>query len=175
MKMTFKCAASLSLLLCFPCLASAADHAKRCDVDILKGRYILAANGFTRAPGSLPGSPWVPKAIIEVLQFNGDGTLTTPGVNLANGFGDLGTILQIPAGSDGTYSINDDCGGTLHFGDANGVSYKFYVDAASADKIWLIQTNPANNVFQGTATRVSVGTCENGGSELRELTSPGCS
>ncbi len=58
----------------------------------------ITASGFTRVPGSEPGTPWVPKAIVEALQFNGDGTLTTPGVTVANPFGDSGDILH-PRGS----------------------------------------------------------------------------
>jgi hypothetical protein len=34
-------------------------------------------------PPAFPGTPWVPKAILEVLHFNGDGTLTTPVVAIA--------------------------------------------------------------------------------------------
>ena len=147
-------AATFALMLCFPGLA-AADTKNRCsDDDILKGTYVFAASGFTRAPGSGPGTPWVPKAILEVLQFNGDGTLSTPSVTVANPFGDTGNILQPGAGAAGVYSINDDCTGTVQFADASSVTFKIYVDPPRGDTIWMIQTNPANNVFQGSATRV---------------------
>jgi hypothetical protein len=122
--------------------------------DILKGQYVFTASGFTRAPNSGPGTPWVPKAILEVLQFNGDGTLTTPAVTVANPFGDLGNVLQPAAGAPGVYSINDDCSGTVHFLDAGNVMFKIRVDTPRGDAIWMIQTNPANNVFQGSAKRV---------------------
>jgi hypothetical protein len=90
-----------------------------------------------------------------VLHFNGDGTLTTPSVTVANSFGDLGTILQPPSGgAAGSYSINDDCSGTVQFLDANNVTFKIYVDPPQGDTLWMIQTNPANNVFQGSAKRV---------------------
>jgi len=145
--------AILPLIMCLPGLA-VADPAKRCRVDILKGQYVLAATGFTRAPGSLPGTPWVPKAILEVIQFNGDGTLSTPSVVVANPFGDFGNVLQPPSGANGLYSINDDCTGTVQFLDANNVTYKIYVAPPQGDTIWMIQSNPANNVFQGTAKRV---------------------
>jgi hypothetical protein len=148
-----KCAATIPLILCLPGLA-AADLTKKCNNDLLKGQYVFSASGFTRAPTSGPGTPWVPKAIIEVLNFHGDGTVSSPGVTVANPFGDLGNILQLPSGSDGTYSISEDCSGTLHFLDAVGVTFKIYVDPPQGDTIWLIQTNPAQNVFQGTAKRV---------------------
>ena len=142
-----------ALLLCLPGLA-AADAAKRCRNDLLKGQYVFTATGFTRAPNSVPGSPWVPKAILEVLYFHGDGTLITPGLTVANPFGDLGNVLQPPTGAPGVYSVNDDCSGTLQFLDAGSVMFRIYVDPAVGDTVWMIQTQPANNVFQGTAKRV---------------------
>ena len=146
--------ATLSLILCLSGLA-AADPTKKCKDDILKGEYVFTASGFTRAPNSGPGTPWVPKAILEVLHFNGDGTLSTPAVTAANPFGDLGQILQPPAGgAAGSYSINDDCTGTVQFSDANSVAFKIYVDPPKGDTIWMIQTNPVNNVFQGSALLV---------------------
>jgi hypothetical protein len=148
-----KCAAVLPLILCVPGLAGA-EPPNRCKDDILKGQYIFTASGFTRAPNSGPGTPWVPKAIIEVLQFNGDGTLTTPAVTVANPFGDLGNILQPPSGAAGVYSINDDCSGTVQFADPSNVTFKIYVEPRRGTTIWMIQTNPANNVFQGSAKRV---------------------
>jgi hypothetical protein len=149
-----KCAATLPLILCFSGLA-AADSTNRCTNAILKGQYVFTASGFTRPADSLPGTPWVPKAIVEVLQFNGDGTLSTPAVTVANPFGDTGNILQPPAGgAPGEYSINDDCSGTVHFLDAGNVTFKIYVDPPKGDTIWMIQINPTNNVFQGSAKRV---------------------
>ena len=171
-----KCAATLPLLFGFAGLAAAADQNKQCDVGTLNGLYVFTASGFTRPPASVPGTPWTPKAILELLNFNGDGTLTSPGVILANPFGDLGNILQPGAGANGVYSVNDDCSGLMHFGDANGVEWKFFVDPSGGGRLWMIQTNPANNVFQSVATRVSSGTgdCDGAGSELRQLLSPGC-
>ena len=146
--------AGLSLsFLCLPGLATA-DVSNRCTNDILNGRYVFNATGYARGAASGPGTPWAPKAILEVLQFNGDGTLTTPSVTAANPFGDTGAILQPGAGAAGSYSINDDCTGTVHFFDANSVSFKIYVSLPRGDRIWMIQTNPANNVFQGVANRV---------------------
>lgn len=145
---------ALALLAGFSLSASAdVDHA--CTAAILKGTYVFTASGFTRPPTSTPGTPWAPKAILELLSFNGDGTLSTPSLTAANPFGDLGSILQPPAGgAAGEYSINDDCTGIVHFFDANNVTMKIYVDPPRGNTIWMIQTNPVNNVFQGNATRV---------------------
>lgn len=151
-----KCAAIAALIMCVPGLAAANGPRSRCDNDMLKGTYVFTASGFTRPANSAPGTPWVPKAILEVLEFNGDGTLTTPGLTVANPFGDLGNILQPPTGgAPGVYTINEDCSGTIQFNDAGSVAFKIYVDPPRGDTIWMIQINPANNVFQGSAKRVS--------------------
>ena len=147
-----KCAATFALILCLPGLA-VAQPANKCKDSMLTGQYVFTASGFTRALGSLAGTPWVPKAILEVIQFNGDGTLSTPAVTAANPFGDSGAILQ-GSGAPGVYSVNDDCTGTVQFSDANSVKFNIYVEPPKGDTIWMIQTNPTNNVFQGSATRV---------------------
>ena len=51
--------------------AFADDDAPRCGVRTLHGRYVFSASGFT--VDAVLGV--VPKAIIEVIDFNGDGTL----------------------------------------------------------------------------------------------------
>jgi hypothetical protein len=147
-------AAVFAAVLCLPGLAAAADAASACKNDTLKGHYVFTASGFTRAPASPPGTPWVPKAIVEVLHFNGDGTLTTPMVTVANPFGDTGAILQPPAGANGLVVLNEDCSGSVQFLDANNVNFRIVVDSPQGDTIWMIQVHPANNVFQGSAKRV---------------------
>jgi hypothetical protein len=147
-----KCAAALPLLMSVPGIASA-DF--KCKAELLKGQYVFTATGFTRAPNSAPGTAWAPKAIVEVIQFNGDGTLTTPGLTLANPVGDTGAILQPPTGgAPGAYTLNEDCSGTVQFFDPANTAFKIVVDSPWAITMWMIQTNPANNVFQGSARRV---------------------
>ena len=145
------CAATLPLILCVPGLA-AADTTTVCNDAIVKGRYTFTASGFTRPPGSPPGTPWVPKAIIEVIHFNGDGTLTVPSVTVANPFGDTGAIVQPPPGA-GTYAVNDDCSGFIQFHDPASTAFRIQVDTPRGLNFWLIQINPTNNVFQGSARR----------------------
>jgi hypothetical protein len=147
-----KCAITLPLLLGISGLA-AADNLNSCRDAILKGRYVFTASGFTRPPDSTPGTPWVPKAIVEVVHFNGDGTLTVPSAVVANPFGDLGNVLQPPVGT-GTYAVNDDCSGIVQFLDPARIAFSIQVDALRGNTIWLLQINPLNNVFVGTATRV---------------------
>ena len=50
--------------------------------------------------------------------------------------------------------FNDDCSGSVRFFDAANVTFKIYVDAPIGNTIWMMQINPANNVFQGSAKRV---------------------
>jgi hypothetical protein len=142
--------AGATLALCTPGFAHASLGS--CSDASLRGRYVFTASGFTRAPASPPGTPWVPKAILEVLQFNGDGTVLTPAVTAANPFGDLGSIMQPPGGAPGEYTVNPDCTGTVHFLDPNNVTFTIHVEAFGGI-VRMIQTNPSNNVFEGTARR----------------------
>jgi hypothetical protein len=143
--------AALALALCLPATVFANPFG-RCSNDVLRGRYVFAASGFTRTPNSLPGMPWSPKAILEVLQFHGNGKLDTPALVAANPFGDTGGVLQPPSGAPGEYAINADCTGTIHFFDANNVTFSVYVDPRG-ETIRMIQTSPVNNVFEGVARR----------------------
>lgn len=105
---------------------------------------MFTATGSTRAPSSTPGTPWTPKAILEVIAFNGDGSLTTPTVTVANPFGDTGGVLNPPTGgAPGAYIVNDDCTGRVHFFDANGAMFNIFVEPPRGDTIWMIQTSPS--------------------------------
>lgn len=149
-----------NLAILFPLVLGLAGIAQaappgQCRTEMLRGTYVLAASGFTRPPTSAPGTPWVPKAIVEVVVFNGDGTATSPFVAIANPFGDAGNVVQPPAGgANGLYTVNDDCTGTVHFLDATNVTYSFVADPVQGDTLWMLQVNPPNNVFQAKATRV---------------------
>ena len=148
-------AATLPTLLCAPEISAAHDNGSgKCNEKILKGEYAFTATGFNRAPNSAPGTPWAPKAILEVLQFNGDGTLDTPMLTVANPFGDSGDILHPPAGASGDYSVNEDCSGTVHFLDASNTTFTIYVERPKGERVRMIQIIPADNVFQGTAKRI---------------------
>ena len=56
------------------------EAAKRCTVADRNGTYVFTATGFGTPPGG--SSPTAPKAIIEVISFNADGTVDTPKVTL---------------------------------------------------------------------------------------------
>jgi hypothetical protein len=122
--------------------ASPQSHDEGCGVKTLRGTYVFAATGFNIVAGVA-----LPKAIVEVIEFNGDGTLSVPAATLsANGM-----IVRSVDGV-GTYTVADDCSGTILFA---GPTFDIFV-SPDAETIWLIQNNP-NTVFQGTATRTSRG------------------
>lgn len=131
-------------LLC--CLAgTAAAHDKQCSLSSLRGDYVFSASGH-----SLIAGVWQPKAIVESLHFNGDGTLTVTAATVANA-GNGGTVTQSPPGGTGTYALDANCKGTLQF--TPGPSFDIFV-APWGRSFWMIQTNPGN-VFQGQVKKVS--------------------
>jgi hypothetical protein len=137
-------ALGFSLMICIPGLATA-DGPRGCKHDMLKGQYVFTATGYSRAAD---GS-WFPKAIVEYMDLKGDGSLIVPAATIANRTND-GAVVQQPPGTMGSYSVNDDCTGTLHF--SPGPSFNIFV-APRGDEFWVIQTNP-NNVLQGNVKRL---------------------
>jgi hypothetical protein len=130
-------------------------HGQRCTVDTLEGLYVFSATGFVTPTTGPP----LPKAIVELLRFHGDSTVTVPGgaVSLpATPTGGTHTS-SIPAGETGTYTVTDLvppdglCTGTLTF--PSGPSHDLFFPL-NGERIWTIQTNP-HMVLQGTATKVS--------------------
>ena len=150
---TLKFAATLPLLVGFAGLAAAADQIKQCDVGTLNGLYVFTASGFTRPPASVPGTAWTPKSILELLNFNGDGTLTSPGVILANPFGDLGNIVFDDKGvarinfTVGDISVSKDA--------ANGIIGRAVIVHAAVDDL---ATDPTGNA----GARVACGVIQAG-------------
>jgi hypothetical protein len=114
----------------------------RCGVSTLRGTYTFAASGFNIVNGVAQ-----PKAIVEVIEFNGDGTLAVPAATVSVN----GAIIRTSNGV-GTYSVADDCSGAILFA---GPAFDIFV-SRDAEAISMIQINP-NTVMQGTATRTSPG------------------
>ena len=145
----------------FPLLARPAfghDHRGReCSLATLEGLYVFSATGFF-LPAS--GSPALPKAIVELIRFNGDGTVSVPGATVSIN----GVVTVVGPGGGGTYTVvelvpaDDACVGTLNFS-GPGPSFNLVV-RRDGKKIWIIQTNPpppatVMNIFEGTVTRLS--------------------
>jgi hypothetical protein len=124
------------------CVSGVALGDGDCTLKTLRGSYVFAASGFTIVAGVVQ-----PKAIVEVIDFNGDGTLSVPAATRSVN----GVVVKTPPGGTGGYTVEAGCTGTLTF--LNGPSFDIFI-SPKGEKIWMIQTNP-NNVFEGTATRTS--------------------
>ena len=125
---------------------------EKCGVNTLRGLYVFSATGFIipAAPASAQ-----PKAIVEFIRFNGDGTIdgraATRSLN--------GVIGQFPdqSGPGGSYTVTSlatrdrGCLGTLTF--AGGPHFDLFMPL-DGHEIWMIQTD-AGNVLQGTVTKLS--------------------
>lgn len=120
--------------------AFADEDAPRCSVRTLRGRYVFSASGFMIVAGAAQ-----PKALVEVIDFNGDGTLAVPGATRS-----LAGVITRSAPSVGSYTVDEDCAGTITF---DGPTFDIFI-SPRGNQFWLIQTNP-NSVFEGSATRTS--------------------
>jgi len=110
----------------------------------------VTATGFGTPPGG--SSPTAPKAIIEVISFNGDGTVDTPKVTLSVN----GTVINESPGElrhlhHRYVDWNGVCTGTLNF-NGGAPNFDIYFGPSGDSDISLIQTDKGN-VFRGTATR----------------------
>ena len=125
--------------------AGPAPDAQVCSVGMLRGLYLWTFDGYTRLAGNL-----LPKAVMQGLQFNGDGTTY-------NAFGTVnigGTIIIDATGGVGTYTVAPDCTGTLSITD--GPSFNMYV-GPGAQQLWITQTGGGAGgagLGVGTATRL---------------------
>ena len=123
-------------------VSSAVAARRACTERTLRGSYVFSASGF-----NIVGGVQQPKAIVEVIAFNGDGTLDVPAATVSLN----GAIIR-SGPSVGTYTVENDCSGTITF---NGPTYDIFLSPDGND-ISMIQTN-TNTVFQGLATRTSRG------------------
>ena len=121
--------------------ARAAIGPQSCGVHMLRGSYLFATHGW-----NIVGGVAQPKAIVEGIDFNGDGTLVSPFATVSIN----GTIIH-SSGSLGTYAVNPDCTGTLSF--TGGASFDIFIEP-SGRQLWMIQAGPGSPVFEGTVTRV---------------------
>jgi len=127
--------------------AGAAANPQVCSVGTLRGSlYLWTFDGYQ----NFGGNP-VPKAIMQGIQFNGNGTFTVPfGTVNIGGF----AVIDI-SGGVGTYTVAADCTGTLSVTD--GPSFNIYV-GPGAQQLWITQTGggpgDGTGLGVGTATRV---------------------
>jgi hypothetical protein len=117
---------------------------RECSVQMLRGLYLFKGSGFN--PVNANGIA-VPKAIIEPIRFNGDGTLVAESATVVV----LGNAPSRSVGTPGTYTVNSDCTGTIVF--SSGPAFDTYV--SSPLLVSLIQTGPVPAVLQGDARFIS--------------------
>ena len=123
------------------------DDAKPCRLSTLHGLYVFTASGF-----NIVGGVPQPKAIVELITFNGDGTVTSGKTTVSLN----GTIIH-SKNTPGTYTLGPDCTGHLKFMDGGAnPEFDLYV-AFKGSQIQMIQTfqTVGAPVFQGTAERIS--------------------
>jgi hypothetical protein len=128
------------------------DDVKQCSVATLHGVYIFHASGFNIVSVG-NGTVAQPKAIVEVIRFDGDGHIVGGKVTVSLN----GIILGSPGGGTGTYTVQADCTGEIKFLDG-GANPKFDLFiGAKPSQLYMIQTGQTFNaaVFAGTAERVS--------------------
>jgi hypothetical protein len=125
------------------------DDRKPCSDATLHGLYVFTASGF-----NIVGGAAQPKAIVELIRFNGDGSLTVPASTVSIN----GVITRSPPDGPGSYAVAADCTGSLVFGPPGptpqGPTYDLFVGFKGSE-INMIQTGPGAPVFQGTAERQS--------------------
>jgi hypothetical protein len=117
------------------------DAHGECGLRRLRGSYVFTASGY-----NIVGGVPQPKAIVELIDFNGDGTLTVPGGTVSIN----GTVMQNLSGV-GVYTLDTECKGTITF--TPGPSFDIFVEPNGKQAV-MIQTNPGT-VFQGAVTKVS--------------------
>jgi hypothetical protein len=125
-----------------PGVVRADSRGDDCSAHTLRGSYLFATHGW-----NIVGGVAQPKAIVEGIDFNGDGTLVSPFATASIN----GTIIH-SSGSLGTYTVNTDCTGTLSF--IGGPSFDIFVEP-NGKQLWMIQTGPGSPVFEGMVTKVS--------------------
>jgi len=124
------------------CIARADDDERTCSVATLRGSYLFAASGY-----NIVGGVAQPKAVVEVIRFDGTGSLTVPAVTVSVN----GAIVHPPPNGTGTYTVAPDCSGTLLF--ATGTAFDLFL-APGAGEFTMIQTNPLT-VLQGKVVKLA--------------------
>ena len=150
---------AVAMVLCVSGVAQAHDDARGCGLKTLRGSYVFAASGFNIVAGVNQ-----PKAIVEVIDFNGDGTLSVPGgARSINGM-----TAPIPPGGVGDYTVEADCSGTLTF--IGGPSFAIFM-APGGKTVWMIPDHSEHGLsgHGNKGIALNVATRPSHGREVREL------
>ena len=158
-KLTKMIMSSLALACALVCLAATmapgtsatarAEVDRHCSVGMLRGLYLWTFDGYANLGGNL-----VPKAVMQGLRFNGDGTTFNPFGTVNIG----GTAIFDVTGGPGTYTVAADCTGTLITGARHIPNFQYIRRAgctAGLDSSRSPPNPPAGiGVSVGTAVRV---------------------
>jgi hypothetical protein len=121
-------------------------QARECSQGTLEGLYVFSAAGFNIIQGAAQ-----PKAVTEFIRFNGEGTVTVAAATANLN----GVAFRSPPNGTGSYTVAEDCTGTLQFGDRAKAAFDLFI-APGGDKIYMNQTGGVvPGVLQGTAVRLS--------------------
>ena len=119
-----------------------------CSDASLRGEYAFNASGFNILNGVA-----LPKAVVEFVRFNGDGTLTvlaaTRSVN--------GVVTRSPLSGVGTYTVAADCTGSVVFGPP-GPTFDLFLGPDSLRGRMIQTTDPtpgALPVMQGILEKIA--------------------
>ena len=118
-----------------------AEDGPTCTLKTLNGVYVFTATGYNITP-----SGPIPKAIVEVIDFNGDGMLAVPAATVS-----INGVISRTIDGSGTYTVDEDCTGTITF--TPGPGFDIFI-APNGKELYMIQTG-APAVFAGTTKRVS--------------------
>jgi hypothetical protein len=113
----------------------------KCTLATLNGQYVFDATGYNIVNGGL-----VPKTVVEFLTFAGDGSLTSIGTAV------VGVIVIPKHSGTGSYTVNDDCTGTLTFNDSK-FTFDLYIEPHGRT-FHMIQT-VAGQMLAGEVRRVA--------------------
>ena len=127
-------------------------HGGTCSEATLDGQYVFSASGFSIVAGVAQ-----PRAVVEFIRFNGDGTLSVPASTVSIN----GAIFRGGGpGQAGTYSVASNCTGSLAFGPP-GPTFDLYVAPGGSQVHMMFTGGPVPvlgvvpGVLQGIAERVS--------------------
>jgi hypothetical protein len=118
----------------------------QCSLRTLTGSYVLAASGFSFAV-----TPPEPKALVEQIDFDGQGNGSSPGAAVALSGS---PVLKSGSGSNSgaMYELEQGQRCVFKVTFASGPAHWIFM-APDGDIGWTLQVNPGNS-FQGTLTRV---------------------
>jgi hypothetical protein len=116
------------------------ENPTTCTLATLHGRYVFDATGYNIVNGSA-----VPKTVVDFLTFSGDGSLTSIATAVVGGH-----IIANDAPGTGSYTVNNDCTGTLT--DARGFTFDLFI-APNGGSFHMIQT-VTGQMLAGESRRV---------------------